>query len=367
MHELSRAFAKNGHNVSVLARDRGDLPRETTADGARVFGLRLKYFPLLYPIQLSRALRPLLPRLAPDIIHLHGMGPLQWYSPMAVPLVYTNHTSGYLRRIEKGGARRMAMLKKNFAKVDLFLAPSRELLHIPFDIHAVKQFIANGVDADKFIPDNGKRASVRKRLGIGTADTVAIITRRLVDKNGVIHLARAAQFLENRDVKFIIIGDGPEREAVEKEFHRHCGSRALFLGNRTHQEIVDYYSAADFSVLPSLMEATSISGLEAMASALPLVGTTVGGIPDLISEGQNGYLCQPADPKDLAAKINLLLQQDTKDMGRKSRQMVESTFTWQKISETTLDAYRQILPPAGRTDDRTYRNGAITGSHTQRD
>ena len=67
----------------------------------------------------------------------------------------------------------------------------------------------------------------------------------------------------------------------------------ILLGSKKHHEIIDYYSASDLSILPSLMEATSISGLEAMAASLPLVGTRVGGIPVLIQDGINGYLCEP--------------------------------------------------------------------------
>ena len=239
------------------------------------------------------------------------------------------------------------MLKRHFRKVDLFLAPSPELLFIPFPIDALQRFIANGVDATKFLHNQEKRRAIRQDLGIGEDDIVAVVTRRLVDKNGVIYLARATQFLNNPNIRFIIIGDGPERAAIEAEFGSHCGNRAIFLGNKSHGEIVDYYSAADFSILPSLMEATSISGLEAMAAGLPLVGTKVGGIPELIKDGINGYLCHPADPMDLAKQINALLSQSFKSMGDNSRKMVEEQFDWQQIAAKTLEAYRLILPGGG--------------------
>lgn len=237
----------------------------------------------------------------------------------------------------------MTMLKRYFQRPDLFLAPSKELLHVPFDIPAVMQFIPNGVDASKFSFNTEKRATIRQTLGIDLDETVAIVTRRLVDKNGVIFLARATEFLENNKLRFILIGDGPERKAVEAEFTRHCGKRAIFLGNKTHEDIVDYYSAADFSILPSLMEATSISGLEAMAAGLPLVGTEVGGIPELIHNGVNGYLCRPADPLDMAEKINLLLNSDFKVLGKTSRKMVEDNYDWEQIAEKTIAAYKTVL------------------------
>jgi glycosyltransferase involved in cell wall biosynthesis len=269
------------------------------------------------------------------------MLPLEWYNITHIPLAYTNHTSGYLKRIKKGGIRRMAMLKRHFNKVDLFLAPSRELLEIPFPVRAEKIYIPNGVDGDKFCFNTQKRNRIREQLGIDKEETVAIVTRRLVEKNGVIHLARAAAYLNNT-VRFLVIGAGPEREAVEREFKKHCGNRTIFTGNKSHAEIIDYYSAADFSILPSLMEATSISGLEAMAAGLPLIGTNVGGIPELIEDGRNGYLCNPADPRDLAKKIQHLLEDDLKQFGNNSRKRVETSFDWSRIAQKTRNAYATL-------------------------
>jgi glycosyltransferase involved in cell wall biosynthesis len=91
------------------------------------------------------------------------------------------------------------------------------------------------------------------------------------------------------------------------------------------------------------MEATSISGLEAMSSGLPLVGTRVGGIPELISDDVNGYLCSPADPEDLAQKINTLLSKDLRIMGGNSRRLVEDHFDWGKIAQKTEAAYRLVV------------------------
>ncbi|MFH0785726.1 MAG: glycosyltransferase family 4 protein [Pseudomonadota bacterium] len=347
VYELSKALVKAGHRVAVITRRHGNESLRSTEEGWDVYRVTLRYVALVYGLQLRSFVKKLLPDFQPDIIHIHGMGPLEWYNIKDIPLAYTNHTSGYLKRIKKGGWRRMTMLKNHFRKVDLFLAPSLELLHVPFPIRAPQRFIANGVDATKFLRNQEKRQAIRHDLGIDQDDIVAIVTRRLVDKNGVIYLAQATEFLHNPKIHFIVIGDGPERAAVEAEFDRHCGKRALFLGSKSHGEIVDYYSAADFSILPSLMEATSISGLEAMAAGLPLVGTRVGGIPELIKDGINGFLCHPADPADLAKQINTLLAEDFRIMGENSRKMVEEQFDWRQIAEKTLAAYQLLLSGGG--------------------
>jgi glycosyltransferase involved in cell wall biosynthesis len=346
VYELSKALQAAGNWVSVITRRKKNAPVRSTVDGIDVYGVSLTVTALIYGLQINSFVKKLLPQIRPDIIHIHGMLPLEWYNIPRIPLVYTNHTSGYLKRIKKGGFRRMAMLKRYLRKPQLFLAPSQELLHVPFDIPASKIFIPNGVDGSKFLFSKEKRAHIRNQLDIGKDDIVALITRRLVDKNGVIYLARATEFLDNSKIRFIIIGDGPERARVEEEFKKHWSERVLFLGSKTHAEIVDYYGGADFSVLPSLMEATSISGLEAMAAGLPLVGTRVGGIPELIRDGENGYLCSPADPNDLAEKINKLLNEDFQDYGKNSRKTVEKHFDWSIIAKKTCKAYATIVEQA---------------------
>jgi glycosyltransferase involved in cell wall biosynthesis len=341
--ELAKALNQEGASVTVLTRrKKGDSPGRGEQE-VRVVRIPLKYVSLFYGLQIRQCAKRMLPEIRPDIIHIHGIGPLKWYDIRRPPLVYTNHTSGYLMRIEKGGWYRLALLQRLFRKIDAFIAPSRELLHTPFQITADKHYIPNGVDASKYLFNAQRREQIRDELAIG-ADQIAIIaTRRLVEKNGMIYLAQASRQLDDPRYRFIIIGDGPEHGKVACEFSKNCGNRAIFLGNKRHEDIIDYYSAADISVLPSLMEATSISGLEAMASALPLVGTRVGGIPDLIEDGFNGYLCAPKDPSDLAHAIKRLLGEDYRQMGQNSRKRVLEHFTWQVIAQKTMKVYSSLL------------------------
>lgn len=344
VYELSKALVAAGIKVSVIARQaEPESARHELLDGINVYRMPHRFPGFLYGLEIAGFSKKIIDQIRPDLIHIHGMRPLEWFDNGSLPLVYTNHTSGYLKRIKKGGLRRIYLLKRLFKKVDLFLAPSRELLEIPFQITAATVFISNGVDADKYAFNPVDRERLRRQLGVSSADIVGLATRRLVEKNGMNYLAQAAQYISHPKLKFIIIGDGPERDKIEAEFNRYLPGIVIFLGEKKHSEVISYYSAADFSILPSLLEATSISGLEAMAANLPLVGTRVGGIPELIHDGENGYLCESANPKDLAAKINILLQQDLKMMGEVSRLMVEADFNWSRIAEKTLAAYGQLV------------------------
>ena len=344
VYELSRALCDLGHRVCVVTRQ---LPSQDDAfvkrESMDIYRLPLRWAAPLYGGQINRFIQAKLPEIQPDLIHVHGMAPLEGYKIKGVPLAYTNHTSGYLQRIQKGGFRRMALLRRLFAKPQLFLAPSRELLEVPFAVDASKVFIPNGVDANKYRFDARARSEIRSSLGVGDDQVLGILTRRLVPKNGVRYLAEATQFIEDERLRLLLIGDGPEYAEVSAGLGRHFANRFTMLGAKSHDEIIPYYSAADFSILPSLMEATSISGLEAMATSLPLVGTRVGGIPDLIDEGRNGFLCEPENDEDLAKKITAILGVDLKAFGAHSREMVERQFAWPQIARETVKAYEEML------------------------
>ncbi len=344
VYELARALVARGQEVAVLTRAQRGAARPERVDGIRIFELRLRLAKPFYGWQIERALSRTVAAFQPALIHVHGLGPLKSYRRRPVPLVYTNHTSGYLQRVARASRRQQALLARLFDLPDLFLAPSQELLATPCPIRAAKRYIPNGVDAARYRHDPAARLRLRAELGFADADRVAILTRRLVAKNGVIHLANAAALVEDPRFRLLLIGDGPEAAAIRAVLEQGFAGRYRMLGALTHEAILPYYSAADVAILPSLMEATSISGLEAMACCLPLVGTRVGGIPDLIEEGVTGWLCAPAEPAALAQAISLALAADLSAFGQKARARVEAKFAWPEIARQTLAAYRTVLP-----------------------
>lgn len=343
VYELSQALKNIGCKVSVATKllDKTQK-RHEVSEGIDIYRFDLKYVGFTYGYQINQFIKRLIQNEKFDIIHIHGMRPLEFYNIKGIPMVYTNHTSGYLKRIKKGGYR-IPLLKRLFDKPQLFLAPSEELLEVPFKVKAKKVFISNGVISSRFSRDEEKRTAIRNQLGIDENTKLAIVTRRMVWKNGVKYLALATQYIQNKDLKLLFIGNGEEYDEIKNILEQNFKDRYFLLGSKQHHEIVEYYSAADLSILPSLMEATSISGLEAMAASLPLVGTTVGGIPVIIKDGVNGYLCQSANEKDLAKKIDLLLNSDIKKMGEKSKEMVDAHFDWHTIAQETLNEYKGVM------------------------
>lgn len=339
VYELCQAMVTLGHDIHLLTKA-GGLDHDQK--NLTLHNLPPRLLGPLYGLTINRHVNRLVRDLMPDIIHIHGMRPLEFLSPKPIPIAYTNHTSGFLKRIKKGGYR-IRKLKHLFKRPDLFLAPSEELLDIPFDIPAPKIFIPNGVVAERFTRNADARKKLRHDLGYSNDDIVAIVTRRLVEKNGVTFLAKATASIKNPNLKLLLIGDGPEADKVRGLLEQNFTGRYHMLGSMTHDSIVPYYSAADITILPSLMEATSISCLEAMAAGLPVVATHVGGLPVLVQPRENGLLCPPSDPQALAQTVNEALSLNLVKMGEASRQKVEQNFTWSRIATITADAYRRAI------------------------
>ena len=130
---------------------------------------------------------------------------------------------------------------------------------------------------------------------------------------------------------------------LEELEHLPPGIRVVKLGQVPSDDMPSYYRAADFSVLPSLVEATSIAGLESMASGVPLIGTNVGGIPAIIQNEIDGLLVPSEDPHALAQAIRSMIGDPDKRrvMGDRAREATISRFSWDIISRKTTEIYER--------------------------
>lgn len=279
-----------------------------------------------------------------DLLHVHGLRPLRAALTTDLPVVFTNHTSGFLQTLATGGAR-LRKLARLIERCDHLLAPSEELLAAgrAAGFRGPATYIPNGVDVTRFTP--GAASDLRQQWRIAPHEIAVVIARRLVAKNGVADAARALPSTSEA-VRFVFVGEGPERSAIERELATSgCRARALLVGEVANDRMPEVYRAADFCLLPSLMEATSVAGLEAMATGRALIGTRVGGIPSLIADGVTGLLVPPRDPRAIAAAVNTLAHNRERcaQMGRAARARVETDFAWPRIAEHTIEAYRATL------------------------
>lgn len=338
--ELARALRAAGDRVTVVAPVQAGAPEEPEV---------IRHSPALraQPIAdwlLARWCRRLVAAKRFDLVHVHGLRPLRAALATGLPVVFTNHTSGFLQTVARGG-RRLTRLGAVLARCALVLAPSEELVAATrrAGYRGPARYVPNGVDDRRFTP--GDAPGLRQAWGVEAGSAAVVIARRLVAKNGVLDAARALAHTREA-LKFVFVGDGPERPAMEAEIAaRGVAERVWFAGAQPNAVMPEIYRAADLCLLPSRMEATSIAGLEAMATGRALVGTQVGGIPALIDDGHTGLLVPVADPPALARAVDALVR-DTAlraRFGATARQRVEAEFAWPRIAERTRDAYRAVL------------------------
>jgi glycosyltransferase involved in cell wall biosynthesis len=191
-------------------------------------------------------------------------------------------------------AARVVAVSKPLADEVVALGVARERVAI----------VMNGVDGELFQPRD--RAAARAELGLGTGP-LAVYVGNLKPEKGVIDLANAWASVQRHmpDAKLAIVGGGPLREEVE----RIVGDRAMLVGPQPHERVTTWMAACDVLVLPSHTEGTPNVVLEALASGRRVVATSVGGVPDLITDGKLGTLVPAKDPDALADALVLALRQ----------------------------------------------------------
>lgn len=346
--ELARVLPAEAVNVEVV--NPRDIWQPKIKDEQGNFSLvrpaLIKAKPF-YDVMLHHWLSRRLRRARFDIVHVHGMRPLAATRRLPARTIFTNHTTGFLARLNASPARKQRTARL-LDHIDYLVAPSAERVEAAraFGYTRPAIMIPNGVDGGRFHPG---ASPLRAKWGLAESDVVILLARRLVEKNGIVDFAHAVRLLKPASFRVVVAGEGPERAKMVAILRdANLLDRVLFLGSVQNCDMPPVYRAADLSVLPSLAEATSISGLEAMATALPLVGTRVGGIPAIIADGTTGLLVDPAQPQALAAALDTLIADRALRMrfGAAARVRTEREFSWTTIARRTVEIYRACL--AGR-------------------
>lgn len=217
----------------------------------------------------------------------------------------------------------------------------KKLVHLP-----------NGVSRKGEI---GKPRDIRQEWGIGGDEIIIMFAGRLSPEKGLHFLLQACAelFAKWVKVKLLLVGDGPLRNHLEDTVSRRgMSDRVIFCGHQ--EDIHHYYAGADLFVLPSLTEGLPMVLLEALQAGLPVVCSRVGGIPDVVCDGETGILVAPGDVKELANGISrLLCDPDLAErLGRNGRRRVESSFgaeAWVRRIEEVYSSLAFGLAPLKET------------------
>lgn len=204
------------------------------------------------------------------------------------------------------------------------------------------ELLPNGVPLEAFLRTRART----ERNG----PSIIITTSRLVPKNGVDVLIRAvAEIRKSRpDIRCHILGDGPERPSLEA-LARSLGiaSSVIFFGGVANDEVPRHLAEADVFVRPSRSEGMGNAFVEALASGLPIVGTPVEGVLDIIDDGKTGLFAKVDDPTDVAEKTMHLLRDRalSRRIVEAGGAMVRERFSWDAIASGYAGVFRAALLP----------------------
>jgi L-malate glycosyltransferase len=206
--------------------------------------------------------------------------------------------------------------------------------------------IPHGIDTEKF-NQNTAGSYVHQKMGAGKRPVI-FSARCHKSQYGLEYLIKAASIVVKirPDAVFIIGGNGPLKHAHE-ELAKKLGlkNNVFFPGEIPPDSIPNYYGLCDIFVIPSITESFGMVTIEAMACGKPVIGTNVGGIPEIIRDGVNGFLVPPRSPEDLAEKILFLLKNPAlmEKMGNTNAVEAKEKYDLQVKAKKIMQLYNETL------------------------
>jgi glycosyltransferase involved in cell wall biosynthesis len=206
------------------------------------------------------------------------------------------------------------------------------------------QVIRNGTRLPS-LTDGEARDKNRHALGIAPDARVVLFVGRLAPEKGPDVLTDVAHkvLAEMENAIFLIVGDGPSMPALRGRL-RDALPRVILAGQ--HEDVTPFYRAADVLFLPSRSEGLPMTLIEAFAHGLPAVASHVGGIPEVVQDGVNGFLCDADQPAQMCERLESILSDDAlrHGMGIQARRAAETDFTIERMTAETYRLYRELEP-----------------------
>ncbi|GGJ07366.1 glycosyl transferase [Alicyclobacillus cellulosilyticus] len=358
--ELGKALARRGHQVHFIV---SDVPFRLGEFHHNIFihDVQTTTYPVLrtppHDFALAARMADVALQYQLDILHVHYALPFavcallakQILGPeRALPVVTTLHGTDITVLAQDRGLH--AIIKLGIEQSDAVTAVSRSLAAQTRELFQTDKpirCIYNFVDTEVFRPQRDPTtracfASPEEKLLLHVSNFRAI--KRISDVIRIFDLV-------SRQVpsRLLLVGEGPDLPAA-RELARQLGlyDRVRFLGKQ--DEVAAIFALADLFLLPSEKESFGLVALESMASGVPVIGSTAGGIPEVVVHGETGYLADVGDVAQMAAYAVRLLTDDHlyARMAAAARQRAETHFRIDQKVEEYLDVYEQVLATTRR-------------------
>lgn len=355
---LAAGLVARGHDVHVAAPSVGHGNAGTaieTIEGQPMMLHRLPAFRFLphdwityvLPWRAKHYARILLDEIKPDVVHIQshiiiGRGLAREARKRGIPVVATNHVMAenildfttlpdWLDRIFVKLA--WADAERTFKLTRAVTTPTRK----------AADFLESTIDIDGVIPISCgiDRSNYRPDLTPRDANRILFVGRLTTEKHIDVVLRALSQLDPALDVTFDIVGGGDQRAKLETLAQQlGVAGRVTFHGHASDDDLRDLYSRASVFAIASIAELQSIATMEAMASGLPIVAANAVALPHLVHDGENGYLFEPGDADELAARLTDVLTA-TADDRRRMQQASLDAVAVHDITRT-LDTFEAL-------------------------
>jgi glycosyltransferase involved in cell wall biosynthesis len=286
--------------------------------------------------------------------------------PIIVHTFHGHVLRGYFGRFWTGFFRRLERLLARITDALVAVSPEVRDELVALGVAPASKFrvIRLGIELDNRISSDGTARTATRRV-MGVADDRFLVgwIGRMTGVKRTDVLLRGFRALRDDGVDAVLclVGDGPDRESVEElagelGIVRDC----LFAGYQ--EEVGPFFAAFDVFVLPSGNEGTPVTAIEALASGCPVVATRVGGVPDVVEDGVDGFLVEPAAVQELAARLAELARDPElrTRMGLAGRERMESRYAVDRLVDDVDRLYRELLARKGIDTSSLSAAGAGT-------
>jgi 1,2-diacylglycerol 3-alpha-glucosyltransferase len=345
---LAEGLAQRNHKVLVLTPSGQSPAYYTERHGVQIYGIKSVQFRFLHPDAFytpfaGKPIRRIFDTFQPDIVHVNDHYPLSHSVLKAarqhgVKVVGTNHfmpenLAPYVPWLVKVRPLLYWVLWRwmlgLFNRLDVATAPSKTAATIlrRQGLRGPIYAISCGVNLNYFQPDpNLDRRAWRLRYGLDPERVVFFFVGRVDGEKRLDVLLRALHYMDRDDIQLAVAGKGSARndlEALAQELN--LGQRVHFTGFVPEEDLPALLNSADIFAMPSEAELLSIATLEAMGCGRPVLAARAGALPELVTEGINGYLFQAGDVTDAARYMALLADhpETWQSMGTASLQKVQ--------------------------------------------
>lgn len=331
-----------GHRTLLVANPIGEL-RQRAKEGLDLLPLAPKTeMDLSAAWRLSRIIK----QLKPDVLHAHdphGVAMAALALSMSTqlakpPLVASRRVDFHLRR--------SSLSRWKYRQVDCFVCASdaiRQML-VADGVPEVRTVVVHeGVDLGHIAA--APVASLHQDLWLPHGAPVVGNVAALVPHKGQRHLIEAATLVlpQVPDARFVIAGEGELRPALERQIREHRLEKHVLLAG-FRPDVLSLHKTFDVFVMSSLTEGLGTSVIDAMACGKPVVATTAGGLPELVLDGETGFLVAPRDHEAMARAITLLLKDEglRRRMGEAGLTRARVRFSAERMVQETLRVYHRV-------------------------